>query len=396
MRNAGVPALVAALGLPIQANGSEMQSADVAPLVVAAAYTGDAWRNVSGGLRQDGTYLDNIDVIATLDAQRAFGWTGTTILVSGLHNNRPTLSDRIVGDIQTVSNIDTDGATRLYEAWIEHAFDRGAMKVGLMDLNSELDVNETGALFVNSSHGIGPEFSQVGENGPAIFPITGFGLLTRVDFSERAALRAAVFEGTVGDPTHPRRTTVDLEDDEGTLLVAELTVRPTESTRSILGVWRHNGRTSNLGNPDLQHRDESLGLYALAEGTLLRSGEHTLDGFVRIGCADPDVHQIARYYGAGIVWSGPLLARTEREEQLGLAIGMIANGSPFLRSQAAQGSSYERHETAIELTYRVQAMPWLALQPDVQYIVNPGTDPALDNAWVVGLRFELSWSSEPG
>ena len=26
----------------------------------------------------------------------------------------------------------------------------------------------------------------------------------------------------------------------------------------------------------------------------------------------------------------------------------------------------------------------------------PGTDPALDDAWVVGLRFELSWSSEPG
>lgn len=396
LRKAGVPTLIAALGLPIHANGSEMQNADAAPLVFEAAYTGDVWRNVSGGLRQDDTYLDNIDVIATLDAERAFGWIGTTILVSGLHNNRPTLSDRIVGDIQTVSNIDTDGATRLYEAWVERAFEHGAMKVGLMDLNSELDVNETAALFVNSSHGIGPDFSQVGENGPAIFPITGFGLLTRVDFNERAELRAAVFEGTVGDPTHPRRTTVDLDDDEGTLLVAELTFRPTESTRSILGLWRHNGRTSDLGDPDLQHRDNSLGLYALAEGTLLRTGEHALNGFIRIGFADADVHQIARYQGAGLVWSGPLLAGSEREEQLGLAVGVITNGSTFLRSQAAQGSRFERHETAIELTYRVQALPWLALQPDVQYIIDPGTDPALDDAWVVGLRFELSWSREPG
>lgn len=396
MRTVGVPALAVAIGLPIHAVGSELQTPDAAPLVVEAAYTGESWRNVSGGLRRDGTYLDNLDVIATLDAERAFGWNGTTILISGLHNNRPTLSDRIVGDIQAVSNIDTDGAARLYEAWVERAFDAGALKLGLIDLNSELDVNETGALFINSSHGIGPDFSQVGENGPAIFPITGFGLVGRLDLSERTALRVAAFEATVGDPNHPRRTTLDLETDEGALLVAELTFLPTDSSRSMLGVWRHNGRTTDLADPESQHRDESVGLYALAEGTLLRSGEHALNGFIRLGFADAHVHQIARYQGAGLVWSGPLFAGSEREEQLGLAVASITNGNTFRRVQAELGSNVERHETAIELTYRVRALPWLALQPDVQYIINPGTDPALDNAWVVGLRFELNWSSEPG
>ena len=32
------------------------------------------------------------------------------------------------------------------------------------------------------------------------------------------------------------------------------------------------------------------------------------------------------------------------------------------------------------------------LQPDVQYIINPGNDPDLDDAVVVALRFELSYS----
>jgi porin len=77
-------------------------------------------------------------------------------------------------------------------------------------------------------------------------------------------------------------------------------------------------------------------------------------------------------------------------------VGAITNSDTFRRVQAELGSTFEAHETAIELTYRMQATPWLALQPDVQYIVNPGTDPSLDNAWVVGLRFELSWSGEPG
>lgn len=388
--------MVAALGFPMSAESNESQLADASPLVIETAYTGDLWRNVRGGLRRDGTYLDNIDVIATLDAERACGLTGTTVLISGLYNNRPTLSDRIVGDIQTVSNIDTDGASRLYEAWVERAFDAGAVKLGLMDLNSEFDVNETGALFVNSSHGIGPDFSQVGENGPSIFPITGLGAMLRWDLSERMELRVAAFEGTVGDPDHPRRTTVDLESDEGALLVGELTVRPTAASRSILGVWRHTGRSADHADPEILHRTESLGVYALAEGTLLNTEAHALNAFIRVGFADSDIHQVARYQGVGLTWSGPMLAGSDREEQLGLAIGNITNGGKFRRSQAALGTTFERHETAIELTYRVQYLPWLALQPDVQYIINPGTDPALKNALVIGLRFELSWSNEPG
>jgi porin len=395
MRTAGVPAMVAALGLPMYVEAAESPDGNP-PLLLNAAYTGEVWRNVSGGVRQDDTYLDNIDVIATLDAERAWGWTGTTFLVSGLHNNRPTLSDRIVGDIQTVSNIDTDGATRLYEAWVERAFEAGAIKLGLIDLNSELDVNETGALFINSSHGIGPDFSQIGENGPSIFPVTGLGTVMRWDASERLQVRLAAFEGTVGDPTHPRRTTVDLESDEGALLVGEITVHPTEAHRAVVGVWRHTGRSASFTDDELLHRDESLGVYALTEGTLLERGQSSLSGFLRVGVADSDVHQISRYIGAGVAWSGPMLAGPDREEQLGLAIGNISNGNAYLRAQADQGAIYDRHETAIELTYRMQALSWLALQPDLQYIINPRTDPALDNAWVIGLRFELSWSNEPG
>jgi porin len=394
MRTAGVPAIVAALALPMYVEAA--QSPDGEPsLLLDAVYTGEMWRNVSGGARQDGTYLDNIDVIATLDAERAWGWAGTTFLVSGLHNNRPTLSDRTVGDIQTLSNIDTDGATRLYEAWVERAFDTRAIKLGLIDLNSELDVNETGLLFINSSHGIGPDFSQVGENGPSVFPVTGLGTVMRWDYTERVQLRLAAFEGTVGDPTHARRTTIDLEGDEGTLLVTEVTLRPTEANRSIIGVWRHTGRSTDFTDEEVLRRTESLGAYALTEGTLMERGESALTGFLRIGFADSDVHQISRYVGAGLVWSGPMLAGPGREEQLGLAVGSVTNGDAFRHAQSALGLAHERRETAIELTYRVQALSWLALQPDLQYIINPGTDPTLDSAWVVGLRFELSWSNEP-
>lgn len=31
-----------------------------------------------------------------------------------------------------------------------------------------------------------------------------------------------------------------------------------------------------------------------------------------------------------------------------------------------------RHETGLEIDYRIQLLPWLAVTPDLQYIVEPG------------------------
>ena len=47
-------------------------------------------------------------------------------------------------------------------------------------------------------------------------------------------------------------------------------------------------------------------------------------------------------------------------------------------------------EVAVELTYRFVLTDWLALQPDIQYIVNPGTDPTLSNALTLAIRAELN------
>ena len=49
------------------------------------------------------------------------------------------------------------------------------------------------------------------------------------------------------------------------------------------------------------------------------------------------------------------------------------------------------HETDWEATYRAQIYPWLALQPNVQYIIHPNMNVSLENAWVVGFRTEIAF-----
>lgn len=378
---------IAVLALPVCVCADELDEGPGAALTLEAAYTGEVWQNARGGAERGSRYLDNLDLVATLDAEQAFGATGTTVSLATLYNNRTTFSD-LVGDLQTVSNIDTDGSLRLYEAWVERVFAAAAVKAGLMNLNAEFDVNETGSLFINSSHGIGPELSQIGENGPSIFPATGLGARMQLDLSGRSRLRLGVFEGTPGDPDQPRRTALELDGDEGALLIAEIEHAVGPAITIALGSWQHTQRAARIAAPERTKRHDA-GAYALIEGNVAQTDSHVVRGFARSGVADADVHQIARYHGMGLVLSGPLLGSEQRGEQLGIAVGIVANGSTYRRAQASAGAPGERTETTIELTYRVQVTPWFSLQPDLQLVLNPGTDPTLRNAFAAGVRFTV-------
>ena len=85
--------------------------------------------------------------------------------------------------------------------------------------------------------------------------------------------------------------------------------------------------------------------------------------------------------------TGPFEARST--DEIGLGLAYARNGSHYTRAQTVPGLPVENAEKSIELTYLMQLNSWLALQPDVQYIINPNTTPALSNALAVQLRFEV-------
>jgi porin len=45
----------------------------------------------------------------------------------------------------------------------------------------------------------------------------------------------------------------------------------------------------------------------------------------------------------------------------------------------------------VELTWRVPITGWLHLQPDLQYVINPNTDPARRNALLAIFRIDLAY-----
>lgn len=349
-----------------------------------AAYTADLLRNAGGGIRTGSRYLDNLDLMLEVDVAEAWGRGIGTLFVYGLYNNNATFADELVGDLLVTSNIDAPGAWRIYELWYELGDGPWSVKTGLFDLNSEFDVNEAGGLFLNSAHGIGAAFSQTGENGPSIFPVSSLAVRTAFEGS-RATLRLAVLDGVPGNPADPSSNEIDLSRDDGALVVGEVDVPLGESIRFWAGYWRYTAEFERL--QDSGWSNENEGWYAGAEGEF-QLVSRSAAWYFRYGEAKESLNPLGAYVGTGLVIDGMLDSRPD--DRLGLSVASGRSGTSY-RSGLERPAS---HETQWELTYRARINKHLSLQPDLQYVQNPGASRELENAWIIGLRFELALAAE--
>ena len=110
---------------------------------------------------------------------------------------------------------------------------------------------------------------------------------------------------------------------------------------------------------------------------------------MRLGSAEEKLPPVGRYVGCGLSYTGPFAGR--HEDQAGVAVGVAEFGDPFRRRYALVGNPLNRREVIIEATYRAPLTPWLSVQPDVQYVINPGGQPATAAALIFGLRAQVGF-----
>lgn len=415
-------ALSVLLTLPLAAQGTPGRG-----ITVEAAYIADVIGAAAGGVRRDVVYLDNLDLKLQLDGYRLLGWPGALAVIHVL-SNRGEHPESVVGDAQSVSNIAAPNAWRLYEAWLQQNLLDGRLSLlaGLYDLNSEFDVIRSAGLFLNSSFGIGAEYGRSCHNGPSIFPVTSLGFRVKVRPSPSFHLEGIIADGVAGDTADPAATRISLGGGDGALIAMEAALfgglRPESATHHVeahhrsrqvgrgelatrydakvaLGGWAYTGQFEDLGalpGPGGPRRvTGSYGVYLLAERVIRQApGDgQALTLFGRVGLARGRVNRFSGYLGAGAVYAGPFSRRPD--DEVGLALATAFNSAAYREGADAQGPRPDAAETAVELSYRAQVSCWLALQPDVQYVINPGTVPGRPNAWVLGLRGEVAFSWDP-
>lgn len=367
-----------------------MEMAAHADTKMSAYLTNEVWSNVDGGFDEGSTYLTDAGLTIESDLRGLFADVDAKFFAYFLWNNSNTFSSRYVGDVQGIANIDAEQAVRIYEFWYQQQLnDDVSMRFGLYDLNAEFDSIETAGLFLNSSHGIGAEYSQSGRGGPSIFPVTSLALRFDLAIDESNTLRYAILDGVPGDPDDRSKTRIDLGGDDGILHALEYNLVANNGARFGVGGWLYSADFDRIDATAAEPRDDgNAGIYGFVDGPLYYSESGIgIRGFLRYGVANDELNAYDSYLGAGAVATGLLPSR--QHDQFGIALASVRAGDVFRRAVAG---AVDSHETTIELTYSTQVTKWLRLQPDIQYVINPGLNPALKNALVIGLRFELTAS----
>jgi porin len=372
-------------------------------------YDGELVSNVAGGVQRGSIFHGSLQAQAAFDLAELFGWRETTASLYGmlLHGAQP---ETLSGAAQGVSSISGKSGLHLDEAWVQRNFnhDRFSILAGLYDLNSEFYRVRSASLLINPSFGVGPEFAQSGPASVPAFPNTSLGVRAQYKFAPSVVGRAAVLDA---QPFSGGTTNAATVGGTGALVVAEVAYleRPEErryragrlrtgrfaelapyQDKYALGLWHYTATFQDLSTPEVHHG--SSGAYVLVDRLLTRTQREDAvkaSGFLQLGLGDERVNRFGSYVGAGVHLGA--FSKARAKDEIAFAIASARNGAHYEAGQAQLGTPATHAETIFEMTYMAQISDAIALQPDVQYIVHPNTDPALKNALNLLLRFEVTF-----
>lgn len=362
-----------------------------------AAYKGEYWGIHPVNDQYKSCYTDNFDITGDFDLEKLIGLSNTHFFMHGLGNHGENIAD-YAGTAQGISNIAAYNTWKLFEIYFETSFFDNKLNVlaGMYDLNSQFDCKTVNQLFINPSHGIGLDWSQSGENGPSIFPTSSLGLRIKYSPIDHAYIQYSVLDGVPGDPDNPGGTRIILNENDGLLSAWEIgytkgckactennAMESTEPySKFAIGYWYYTDNYRHLVTGVT-----NWGAYLLIEQDLYNEQGSPQQGLTlesRIGIADENSNQFDFYFGAGLIYTGLIKGRDD--DELGFSVASAHNGFAYLNNLETEGNSYiKSFEHVLELTYKYNVGPALAMQPDLQYVIDPCH--ANSNNLVFGMRF---------
>jgi porin len=315
-------------------------------------------------------------------------------------------------------------ATKLYELWLQQSLfnERLFVRVGQLAADGDFLVSVGGAYFLDGTGGWPTLLAADLPSGGPAYPLATPGVRVLVSPNENFGFKAAVYNGDpvgpncTGDPQVCDSAGLEFRLSDPPLLFAEgfykYNQKQGHAGSLVLGGWNHFGSfehqrfdiagmpiaaTGRPGRP----LDNDWGLYAVFDQLVWRV-PHSEDVkgvglFTRVIGAPSDRNLVDFYAEGGVTFTGMIAHRSDDSLAVGFAYAGISDqvhgfdvdsGLPVARS----------YEALFEICYTARIQTGWTLQPDFQYIVQPGGNVsnasgtgAVGNASVFGVRTTLNF-----
>jgi porin len=387
-------------------------------------YIGEVLGNVSGGIKPGVIFEGLGKAVLDVDLAKLAGWKGATFHVSGLYPHGDSLSEKCLGDLFILSNIDAPDDPRLFELWLQQDWwdERVSLRIGQLAADEEFASTDYASLFINGTCGW-PGFIALNAPSPA-YPIAAPGIRLAFKASERWRFQIAAYDGYPdttdddGHSTNPNGIAFNLHN--SALAIGEVQRSWGQDKGAShpgfckLGTWWHSGEFDHLAHdadghsltdPTSSEIAEKItgnwgGYVALQqaiwrEPTTNKESWQGLGAYLRAGISPSDRNLIQRYFEGGLHYTGLIPGRNEDEcgvttvfGQLSDELRELARDQNYFHSSRASLPDYEM---IVEGAYRFVIRPGWSIQPSVEYLIHPGGSSARENAIILGLRTYLEF-----
>jgi porin len=376
----------------------------------------DPFVNTSGGLRRGFSEYDLLAMDLLLDTDKLLGWAGGEFHVGFANNSGTSLSQKYAGNNFPIQLADVaDANPRLtYLSFTQSLLeDKLSIRAGRLTINSVYGEEFAASQYFKAFTSVAFDLVPLGIflNAPGAFgyPLTTWGARIKYEPVESFYTMVGCYNG---DPNlkNGDRHGVDFTMRGPPFVIGEMGYRWNYGKDAMglpgnlkLGAYFNGGSAevfgSGLAGRPSETLDDRYGFYVLGDQAIVRWGDPAekrhLGAFAAfVAAPDERVNPMPYFFDAGLVAYGFLPSRPRDFAGLGLAYGSYSSDlrrAEEIQSLSTSAANVQDWEMTLEFTYGCTVRPGLLVQPDLQYLINPGGNKAIPNALAVGVNVVLNF-----
>ena len=351
--------------------------------------------SVCKGLEYAGQLIAGVE----FDLEKIIGFKGLSFTASGSWISGSSLSQEHIGNIFSVSDVFnlpvglsfSSDSFRLYQLMFEQKLfeDQVLLSFGRLAIGDSFATIDLLNNFTNTAFNANPGSIKFNIPSFTVDPFSNWGARVQYIPSETFYLMIGIYSANP-DVANLDNSGLDFSFDGGVFYLAEIAFSPNQKETDTglpgvykIGIYFDSTDIAELSNPD-EEVSNNYGMYALFQQMIYaekRTNDEGLSVFSTIAYGPKEeVNTFPFFYSGGFGYKGLLPSRGKDQTVLGLLVGFFSDDLP--------GQDYEM---VLELSYNIHVARWLAVQPDIQYVINPNGTDDIDNALVMGVRLEADF-----
>jgi len=401
---------------------------------LSASYTNNIAGNPTGGKSRGFTYTDNTSFGVQLDFGKMVGWQGLTLDVAGLNRAGSSLSQDNIGNQFTVQQVYGGQTAMFYALVLEQRLldDKINIKVGRFSTGDDFASSPLYWLYMNNGIDGNPQALPVNTQFSA-YPWAVWAARLRVEPTPEVNAMVGAYQ--VSNRVFNRDyhgLDWSIRSGDGVLMIGqvgwtpEFFKRPVEKQAASDGKSmvatkaRSEGKSFKAISPEAEMKGlpghywfgayfspwtfqdigsagntvtNSYGFYWHADQMVWQESPGSDQGLTLwsafVLSPQQNIAKLPFQANAGAVYKGLIPTRDEDFTVFGFVYGKFS--SDYAGAVSDAGGGYPEYEIVLEAAYRINFSKFAYIQPDLQWVINPGGTGDIPNALVLGAQMGVTF-----